>query len=68
MATPKMSKQELLWRAQSDADTMARYDEIMSDSKRRTAAVKAAKEQADKLNKQAAAMTRVSNKTNPKKK
>ena len=68
MATPKMSKQELLWRAQSDADTMARYDEIMSDSKRRTAAVKAAKDQAGKLNKQAAAMTRVSKKTNGGKK
>lgn len=54
-----MNKQQLMWQAESDADTMARYEEIMSDNKRRSAAVKKARERADDLNKRAATMSRV---------
>ena len=38
---------------------MARYEEIMSDSARRNAAIKAAKEKASDLNKRANAMNKV---------
>lgn len=54
-----MSADERRWRAESDADTMARYEEIMADRARRTAAVKAAQARADALNRQAAVMNRV---------
>lgn len=50
---------ETRWRAEEDARTMARYEEIMSDSKRKAAAVKEAKRQADDLNKRAGIMNRV---------
>ena len=52
----KMTADERKWRAESDAETMARYQEIMSDSSRRTAAIKAAKEKASELTKRAQAM------------
>jgi len=52
----RMSAQEKRWRAESDADTMARYQEIMGDSKRKSAAIAAAKRQADALTKRANAM------------
>lgn len=52
----KLSTEEKKWRAESDADTMARYQEIMSDSARRNAAIKAAKTKAAELNKRAQAM------------
>ncbi len=68
MATPKMNKQQLMWQAESDADTMARYEEIMSDSKRRSAAVKMARSRADDLNRRATVMSRVANTGKPKKK
>lgn len=58
-AKPTMSADEARWRAEEDARTMARYEEIMSDTKRRTAAVKEAKRQAEDLNKRANVMTRV---------
>ena len=60
MATKKMSKQELEWQADSDAETMARYEEIMADKARRNAAIAAAKEKADNLDKRVAAMKKVS--------
>ena len=44
------------WQAEMDAHTLAQYQEIMSDSKRRNAAMKAAKTQAAALEKQANAM------------
>lgn len=50
---------EKKWQAEMDADTMARYEEIMADAKRRSAAVKVAKEKANELNKRANAMSRV---------
>lgn len=57
----KLSAKEKQWQAESDADTMARYEEIMQDSSRRKAAISKAKERADDLNKRAAAMNKVAN-------
>jgi hypothetical protein len=50
------SKQELQWQAEDDARTMARYQEIMSDTKRMNRAVKAAQQEANNLEKRASAM------------
>ena len=50
MAT-KMSKQDLQWQAESDASTMARYQEIMSDKARMNRAIKEANRQAQDLTK-----------------
>lgn len=47
---------EKSWQAEEDAMTMARYQEIMQDSKRKNAAMKAAKVQAANLTKRANAM------------
>ncbi len=55
----KLSIDEKKWRAESDAETMARQEDIMADSARRNAAVKAAKEKASDLNKRANAMNKV---------
>lgn len=52
----KMTAMDKKWQAESDAETMARYQEIISDSKRKAAAVKAAKEKAADLTKRANAM------------
>ena len=49
--------------AEEDARTMAHYEEIMSDSKRKAAAVKAAKAMATDLNKRANAMNKVAGKS-----
>ena len=57
----KLSNDEKKWQAENDAETMARYEEIMSDSARRNAAIKAARERADDLNKRASAMSKVAN-------
>ena len=58
----KLSVDEKKWQAESDAETMARYEEIMADSVRRNAAIKAAKEKASDLNKRANAMNKVAGK------
>ena len=63
----KLSVDEKKWQAESDAETMARYEEIMSDSSRRNAAIKAAKEKASDLNKRASAMSKVANTKSKKK-
>lgn len=55
----KLSAKEKQWQAESDAETMARYEEIMQDASRRKAAISKAKERADDLNKRAAAMNKV---------
>ena len=68
MATPKMNKEQLMWQAESDAETMARYEEIMNSSSRRNAAIKVAREKAADLNKRAAAMSNVANKGSRSKK
>ena len=52
----KMSADEKRWQAESDANTMMRYQEIMSDKKRMAAAQKEAKRQADALTKRSNAM------------
>lgn len=44
------------WQAEEDARTMARYQEIMADSKRKTAAIAQAKQEASNLQKRADAM------------
>lgn len=59
---------EKRWQAESDARTMAEYEQIMSDSRRRAAATKAAKEMASDLNKRANAMTKVAGGSKSKKK
>ena len=64
----KLSVDEKKWQAESDAETMARYEEIMADSSRRSAAIKAAKEKASDLNKRANAMNKVAGTKSSKKK
>lgn len=68
----KIINDEKGWQAECDADTMARYEEIMADTQRRNAAIKAAKARATDLNKRANAMARVAStrsaKPAPKKK
>lgn len=51
MATTKMSAEEKKWRAESDARTLVEYQKIMEDSKRRAAAMNAAKSMAAELEK-----------------
>lgn len=63
----KLSVDEKKWQAESDAETMARYEEIMSDSSRRNAAIKAAKEKASDLNKRASVMSKVASTKSKKK-
>lgn len=64
-----MSSLDKQWQAESDARTMAEYQAILDDPKRRTAAMKAAKNQAADLQKRASAMSKVAGtKTASKKK
>lgn len=49
-------KQEQQWQAESDARTMAQYQEIMQDKARMNRAVKEAEKQARDLNKRASVM------------
>lgn len=53
-----LTAEQKRWRAESDAECMARYEEIMNDSKRRSAAVNYAKQRAAELTKSANAMAR----------
>lgn len=50
---------EQQWQAESDASTMATYQEIMSDKARMTRAIKVAKSKAADLSKRASAMQNV---------
>ena len=52
----KLSAQELRWQADSDAETLARYQEIMSDSKRRKAAMDAATTKVNDMTKRITAL------------
>lgn len=54
MATLKKMDQQ--WQAEDDARTMARYQEILADKARMNRAIKAAKKEADNLEKRASAM------------
>jgi hypothetical protein len=65
---PKMTAQELRWQAESDADTMARYQMIMDDPARKKRAVSAAMKQAADLNKRATAMNRAAGVSSKKRK
>ena len=62
MAT-KISAEEKRWQAESDAETMARYEEIMGNASRRSAAIKVAKQKAADLTKRAGVMSRVAGST-----
>lgn len=59
--TNKMSKQDLQWQAESDANTMARYQEIMNDKPRMNRAIKEANRQAADMTKRANAMKSAAN-------
>lgn len=54
-----MKSNELKWQAESDASTMARYQEIIQDKARMNRAIKEAQRQAKDLNNRAAAMNNV---------
>ena len=54
-----MTKEDLKWQAESDASTMARYQEIISDKARMNRAIKVAQKQASDLKKRASAMQNV---------
>ena len=69
MDNKSLTAEDKRWRAESDARTMAEYEQIMGDASRRRAAVSAAKAMATDLNKRASAMNRVAGtKTTSKKK
>lgn len=53
------SSEELRWQAESDAQTMATYQEIMGDKARMNRAIKAARSQAADLTKRANALQNV---------
>lgn len=52
----KMSADEKRWQAESDANIMMKYQEIISDKNRMAAAQREAKKQAEALTKRANAM------------
>ena len=54
-----ISRDDLRWQAESDADTMARYQEIMGDKARMNRAIKVAKAKATDLSKRANVMQSV---------
>lgn len=68
MSNSKMTAEEKRFQAEYDAETMARYEEIMGNAARRAAAIKIAKMRAADLNKRAATMTKVANQSKAKKK
>lgn len=51
-----LNKDELRWQAESDARTMAEYQQILGDKARMNRAIKEAEKQAKDLNKRASAM------------
>ncbi len=59
MAAKSISRDEQRWQAESDASTMATYQEIMSDRARMNRAIKVAKSKAADLSKRASAMQNV---------
>lgn len=58
-AKNSLEQERKRWMAEADADTLARYGEIVGDSSRMSAAMKVAKQRAAELTKQASAMQRV---------
>ena len=59
MISKSRTKDEERWQAESDASTMATYQEIMSDRARMNRAIKVAKSKAADLSKRATAMHNV---------
>lgn len=57
MAISKSTEQK--WQAESDANTLATYQEIINDKARMQRAIKIAQDQAKALNKRATAMSNV---------
>ena len=55
----KVSKNEQDWQAESDAHTMAQYQEIIGDKARMSRAIKVARRQAQDLERRASAMQSV---------
>ena len=68
MSNGKMDAAEKRFQAEYDAETMARYEEIMGNASRRAAALKVAMSRAAELNRKAAAMNKVANQSKSKKK
>ena len=62
------SGEELRWQAESDAQTMATYQEIMGDKTRMNRAIKVARSQAADLTKRANAMQNVAKTKSSKRK
>lgn len=58
MAIKKMSEDELRWRAEDDARTLERYQEIMNDKPRLDRAMKQAQKTIDNLQERANAMSK----------
>lgn len=61
MTTKNFKQQEQQWQAESDARTMAEYQQIMGDKARMNRAIKVAQKQASDLSKRASAMQSVAN-------
>lgn len=59
-------KTDLQWQAESDAATMARYQEILQDKARMNRAIKEANKQAQQLTRQAASMKNVASTRAPR--
>ena len=53
-----MDKRELEWQAESDAETIARYNEIINDKPRLDRAMKKAQEKIDNLQERATALSK----------
>lgn len=62
----KMTAEEKKWQAQDDANILARYQELISDKTRLSAAKKEAKNQAQELNKRINALNKASKTKNTK--
>lgn len=59
MVSRSRTSDEMKWQAESDASTMATYQEIMNDKVRMNRAIKVAKAKAADLSKRASAMQNV---------
>lgn len=58
MTNKKMTEDELRWRAEEDARTLERYQEIMNDKPRLERAMKQAQKTIDNLQQRATAMSK----------
>lgn len=59
MVSKSRTSDEMKWQAESDASTMATYQEILNDKARMNRAIKVAKTKAADLSKRASAMQNV---------